>query len=341
MRRTAAAFVTALVFALPATTPSPASAHERLLYVASADSGPVTAYDVSSSGVVSPERRVPNPNNPNTFWDPWTVAFDRAGNLYVQTFLSDATSFVFRPEGQRPSRIFMVSGPDNSGIVVDSSGYEYVIGGEGSPVIYVAAPGASGKPSSLYSVPALRTIYTGNTNFNPWASVLTLGPANEIVAALSVQNGNAIAVYAGGPKGKSTPLRVIEGPHTGLVTCGNFNCGVSIAYSALTGRIYAAVSGPGGVHLSEFAAGASGDATPLATIQGPHTGFTGMVAPGLAVDPITGDIYVMVKKAQFFAPGRVEVFAAKSSGDARPIREFTDSSTRFTNAQGLALSPTG
>ena len=312
-----------------------------MLYVGNAGGRPVAAYDPASSGPVAPLRLLPNPKAPNSYWDPWTLTVDQAGNLYVQSFLRDATTFVFGPGSSEPERIFMVAGPDNSGIAVDAAGDEYVIGGEGPPVVSVAAPGANGKPSDLYSVRAVRSIYTGLTNFDPWPSVLSLGPGDEILAALITDHdANVIKAYEGGPKGSSAPVRIIGGQATGLGHCSALpGCGMSITYSRTTSLVYAAVSDHTGLHVSEFAAQASGDVAPLHTIEGPLTGFTGKIATGLAVDPATGDLYVMVEGAQFAARGVVEVFAAGASGDAAPLRTFTDSSNHFYDAQGIALGP--
>jgi DNA-binding beta-propeller fold protein YncE len=114
---------------------------------------------------------------------------------------------------------------------------------------------------------------------------------------------------------------------------------MSITYSSTTDLIYAAVSDSTGVHVSEFAARAGGDVAPLRTIEGSATGFTGKIASGLAVDPVTGDLYVMVEGPRFAAAGAVEVFAPGASGNAAPLRTFTDSSNHFSLAQGLAFGP--
>src|SRR5262245_8581421 len=57
----------------PTSTPTPTptgTSPAALIYVANADSGPVTAYAPGSSGAVAPVRTVSNPQNPNTVWDP-------------------------------------------------------------------------------------------------------------------------------------------------------------------------------------------------------------------------------------------------------------------------------
>jgi hypothetical protein len=63
----------------------------------------------------------------------------------VQSFLSDATTFVFAPGATSPTRMFTGLGPDVATVAVDPSGYEYVIGGEGPPAIAVEPRRANGK----------------------------------------------------------------------------------------------------------------------------------------------------------------------------------------------------
>jgi hypothetical protein len=85
-------------------------------------------------------------------------------------------------------------------------------------------------------------------------------------------------------------------------------------------------------------ADANGDARPLRTISGNRTGLTGNVITGIAVGPVTGDIYVMVKAAQFSGPGAVEVFGRFSNGNVPALRSFTDSSSKFQDAEGIAVA---
>jgi hypothetical protein len=331
-----AACVVALPVQAAASRSRTSTATTRLLYVAN-DAGPVTAYALTSSGRVSPARSIPAFDDANSYWDPWGVAFDGQGNLYVQSFLSDATTFVFKPGGIRPARIFQLFGPDVASVAVDAKGYEYTIGGEGPPLISVAAPGANGKPASLYQVPTLRSIYTDGYAQNEWPSSMVIDSSGEIVAAIGRGNGNAIEVFAGGPKGSAVPRRVISGSSTGLGSCAG---GASCSFDAITwakGLDYVAVTAPAGVRLEVFAGSSHGNVRPLRMVSGSRTGFAGRIGTGIAVDPATGLIYVLIKKAQFFSSGIVEVFAATASGNVAPIRTFTDSHTNFAEGQGLAI----
>jgi hypothetical protein len=322
------------------TSTTTTSGGPEVLYVANADSGPVNGYRASSSGAVAPIREASNPQDPNTVWDPWGVAIDRAGNIYVQTFLSDATTFVFGANplaGVAPSRIFRVYGPDSRAIAVDNEGYEYVASGEAGSLIAVAPPGAAGTAGGLYSVEPVRTFATGEGTFNPWPDILATSGRNLLVATAN-SSGNAIESYEGGAGGRSTPVGVLGGGATALGACATTCDHVSIASSASTSDIYAAVSGGGEeAHISVFAPNASGNVAPLRTIEGSATGLDGKVITGIAVSRATGAIYVMVKAAEFEAAGQIEVFGAGAGGNAAPAQTFTDAHSAFADAMGIAL----
>jgi hypothetical protein len=323
------------VLPVDATATSPSTQHQ-LLYVANADNGPVTAYELGSSGAVDPVRRVGDPDTPNTFWDPWGVTFDKAGALYVQTFLSYATTFVFAKGMSRPSRDFVGISPDVASVAVDSSGYEYTVGGEGPPEIDVLPPGASGKPSESYHVTPLRHIETDASDYNTWPSVLAVDPADEVLASISRTGGDAIEVYQGGPSGGPEPLRVISGSATGLGACASPTSCDHVAITTAGQMIYALVTTSVGVHVSVFPLSASGDVKPLRTIKGSNTGFAGRVGTGIAVGS-DGVIYVLIKTAQFEGKGEVEVFAAHAGGNVAPERTFTDASSELADGEGIAL----
>ena len=330
-----------LVIAAPApalSRPAGSAAPAELVYVANADSGPVTAYAANGTGNVTPARTVDNPNTAGTIWIPWGVTFDATGHLYVQTFLSNATTFVFPPGahgGTPPSRIFEVQAPDNSSIAVDAHGFEYVLGGESGSVLAVAPPGASGVPGNSYFVPPVRTIGLDGS-FGPWPDLLSVDSKNEVLAAVGRFQRNAIEVFAGGAGGGASPVRVISGPHTGLDSCGP-GCKVSITFSPFTGRIYAAVSSGATTHISVFAGNASGDTRPVRTIEGPATGLAGMFITGIADSQVNGTIYAMVKTSQF-GTGRITAYGRLADGNVAPLRSFTDGGSGFADAAGIAIT---
>lgn len=319
---------------------SAAAIQGELIYVANANSGPVTVYPARSRGAVAPVRRVAAPPDPNAFWDPWGVTFDAAGHLFVQTFLSDATSVVFRRGAHgiaTPLRKFMGIGPDNRSIAVDSKGFEYVAGGDQPTVIVVEPPGASGKPGNLYQVPPVRTIQLDEP-WTPWPSDLAVNTSNQVLAVTVRPRGNAVEIFAGGAHGRNTPVRVITGPHTGLGSCGPV-CSLAIAFSRLTGRIYVAVSAGIRTHISVFAGNARGDARPLRTIEGPATGLAGEAVTGLTISQCHGTLYAMVHTSSSgFGAARIDAYARSARGNVRPLRSFTDRHSHFQDAQGLAIT---
>ena len=317
-------------------------APRELIYVANADSGPVTAYPAGSRGAVTPVRTVSAPKDPNASWQPWGVTFDSAGHLYVQTFLSDATTFVFRPGAHgiaAPMRDFTGTGTDNRSIAVDARGYEYVAGGEQSTTVVVEPPSAGGSPRNLYYVPPVRTIQL-DEGWNPWPSDLAIGRNNELLATVARPHGNGIEVYAGGAHGSGKPLRVISGPATGLGSCSASACDqVVIAFSPLTGEIYAGVTAGTQTRISVFAGNAAGDAKPLRTIEGPATGLAGTSITGITSSQCDGTIYAMVhSSASGFGPGHIDAYGRAARDNSRPVRTFTDSGSSFKNAQGLTIT---
>jgi hypothetical protein len=304
--------------------PSPSSGQE-LVYVASI-SGPVVAYRAGSAGSALPVRSLPDPGDPATYWGPWGVAFDAAGNVYVQSYLANATTFVYPPGATVPRRIFRVTGPDSRAVAVDAGGYAYVASGQGGTAISVAAPGATGTPDDLYTVAELRQIPTDETPFHPWPSILTTDASGHVIAAVVRSVGNAIEVFAGGPSGSGAPVRVIAGPHTGLGSCAVTCDQVAVTYSPLTGRLYVAVSQGEQTHINVYAGTASGDAGPIRVISGPATGLAGQVVTGIAVSQ--GE------------QTHINVYAGTASGDAGPIRVISGPATGLAGqvVTGIAVS---
>ena len=331
--------VIALAMTCMAWVPVGAQGQDEMVYVANADSGPVTAYAALSSGAALPSATLSNPNLNDTVWDPWGVTVDGTGSIYVQTFLSNATSFVF-PAGADadtpPSRVFRAAGPDTRAIAVDADGYAYIATGEHSAEIFVLPPGAAGQPGNLYSVSPVRSIQTDEALWYPWADILTTDSDGNVLAAVVRTDGNAIEIFAGGASGPGTPNRVITGSHTGLGSAPNDH--LAIVFSPFTGRIYAAVSAGAQTHISVFAGDAAGDARPIRTIVGSQTGLEGKVITGIADSQITGDIYAMVKDAQFGGAGQINVYGRLDNGDVSPRRSFTDPASQFAAAAGIAIA---
>ena len=206
----------------------------------------------------------------------------------------------------------------------------------------VAAPGANGKPTGSYAVPAVRTIDLGGS-FGPWPSLLSVDAKNELLVSVPAAHGFAIEVFAAGAHGGSKPVRVISGPHTGLGNCATV-CQVSVTFSPFTRRIYAAVSAGATTHISVFAGNARGNARTLRTIAGPATGLAGTSITGIISSQCDGTIYAMVHNdptGSGFGSGRIVAFGRTARGNARPLRVFTDRHSHFYDAQGLTITKCG
>jgi len=96
---------------------------------------------------------------------------------------------------------------------------------------------------------------------------------DEIVAPNAL--ADAILVFRAGGTGAERPLRVIQGPHTHMVTPHAVSLDLrnrEILVASLTGR-----------RINVFRGDANGDATPIRVIEGPKTELGHVV--GLAVDP--------------------------------------------------------
>jgi hypothetical protein len=313
-----------------------ASMQPQLVYVTSTDES-VAGYDPQSNGYGVPSRSFADSHLPHTTWNPWGVTFDAAGYLYVQSFRSRATTFVYAPGANTPARIFTANGPDTRAVAVDRAGYEYIATGPHAAEIDVVAPKANGRPGNNYHVPPIRAMHTDEAPGHPWPSILATDANDEVIAAIVRPNANALEVFEGGPTGARGPIRVVSGSKTHLGKCGSICDNVTVAFSGHDGQIYVGVTQRATAHISAFAASATGNVAPLRTIQGPHTYLSGQILTGLTVDPRTGEIYIMMKERQTHH-GWVQVYAAGANGDAAPLRAFTDVAG-FYDAEGIAISP--
>ena len=106
--------------------------------------------------------------------------------------------------------------------------------------------------------------------------------------------------------------------------------------------------GPGTVNILEYAAGASGTATPIRTITGPATGLqvlTNNLVYSLDLDS-AGNLYVVANVATGSGPGNliyqgISVYAPSETGNAAPTRVILGNATTLGNISQIAVDPTG
>src|SRR5260370_6003375 len=83
-----------------------------------------------------------------------------------------------------------------------------------------------------------------------------------------------------------------------------------------------------------YAAGATGNATPIATIAGSNTGLTS--PQGIAVDA-AGRLYV----ANIANPYTITIYASGATGNATPAATIAGSNTGLSQPEGIALDAAG
>jgi Beta-propeller repeat len=154
---------------------------------------------------------------------------------------------------------------------------------------------------------------------------------------------DSITVYPAGANGSVNPVLTIQGEHTLL------DSPTAIAFDS-AGNIYVANAGKGGGgqdSITEYAAGSSGDAVPVASING---GNTKLYSPsGITVDS-GGNIYVANPGSILYAANKspivqavdtITVYARGSTGNTAPVRAISGALTRLEWLSGIAVDSSG
>jgi sugar lactone lactonase YvrE len=325
--------------------------------------GSITVYPPGSSGDVVPAATITS--NLTGLNNASGLALDSVGNIYVANG-SDVTgedgSIAIYPTGSYAAGppIATIAGEntrlDNPfGIALDPKGDILALNSDKTITVYPAG--------SVGDVTPRARIDVGSDGHNRPTGIAVDRRHNLYVANYPgakcrrrcFQTGTAnVAVYPASSDGVATPDALISGFHTGL------NTPSAIAVDR-SGNIYVADDGgrvkctscgcfpKGPASVFVYAAGSSGDATPIATIRGSNTGFGWPY--GITLDP-SGNIYVLNgPKFDFVAGGRgfcvgtgvingapILIFAAGSHGDVAPIG-FIGAPELFPS--GIAIGPAG
>ncbi|MBV8720651.1 MAG: hypothetical protein JO277_00790 [Candidatus Eremiobacteraeota bacterium] len=273
---------------------------DQVVYIANPGNGTVTAFAPWSA---SPVLTIPSAAGaPN----PYTIALDSAGNLYVENFqLSSGAVVVFPPGSTTPSRVITGLTAPAFGLAVDSSGdvfvteyltqdvKEFTPSGGSTPSRILSkstSPSGINKPAGL-AVDAAGNLYVANGGGTIGVSVYAPGtsttpaatfnagmnlPAQlafDAVGDLYVSNngGNSVTEYAP-PLGASS---TIAHTFTSANTSTPFSIAVDGSYNVWVGQA-------SGGHVVEFAANQS----VLRTISG-----YGAAIYAIATDP-SGNAFV-------------------------------------------------
>jgi hypothetical protein len=185
------------------------------------------------------------------------------------------------------------------------------------------ASGANGNETPV------ATIAGGNTMLNT-----PTGLAQNSAGDLFVASSRFLLEFAPGANGNVAPIASIFGSHTGL--------GLDLGGVALdsAGDVFVVNVGstPDNGSVTEYAKGANGDATPIATIAGAHTGFNR--PSGIVVDP-SGNLFVTNRGNGTDRPGSVTEFAKGANGDATPIATIAGHNTGLRQPKDLAMDSSG
>jgi len=227
-----------------------------------------------------------------------------------------------------------------SGIFLDASRREiYAVNNDIEDTIVVMSYDMAGnaEPTRVISVP-----------HQSWG--LAFSPASGQMA-VSVEVSSAIVFYSREAKGVEAPLRVVRGPHTGLADPHGIAWDDDFAEIAVAnhGNFRGLVKNTGGgcapasgedataedgqfqpPSITVFSAGASGDASPLRTIQGSRTKLDWPM--GLGYDP-AHDAFVVANNGD----DSVLFFDRKAAGDVTPVRIIRGDHTGINRPIGLAV----
>jgi DNA-binding beta-propeller fold protein YncE len=158
-----------------------------------------------------------------------------------------------------------------------------------------------------------RLITGQNTLLGRTIHGLAYDPArDEIVAPNAL--ADAVLVFRAGASGAEHPLRVIQGPHTHLVTPHAVSLDLQnreILVASLTGR-----------RINVFRGDAEGDATPIRVIEGPKTELGHVV--GLAADPERNLLAVANTH-------EILIFNRNDNGDVAPRARIAGPKTGITD----------
>jgi len=298
------------------------------LYVSDDGGNAIDVYAAGSSGNVTPLYALQG--SATLLYFPGQIALDSTGCLYVHNRYpdpSDKTTFdaavlIYAPGAKNNAapvatigyhRAFTMSGKTltlhDDGLALDAVGnVDAQAEWDGNAAVAIFSAGSNDPSAS----PA-RDFATTNSYVNSDFPSMAVDTAGYIYLA----QGNEILAFSPIASGvNAVPDHVITVP-AGLGALDGI-------FIDAAGRIYAVAHGTG---ISDdavlvFAAGASGSATPIQEIKGPHAfpqNFPGENGdPGDVTVDSAGNIYVAVEDGGH----RVSVFASGSTGDVAPTREL-------------------
>ncbi len=264
-------------------------------------STPVRRITGSLTGLASPEQ----------------IATDRSGNLYVANSAGTITVYAPTATGDvAPLRKIAGAatglGGGVFGIAVDAAGHVYASNHYRNSITEYA-PGANGNVAPIATLAGTAT-----------GVQLPTGIALDPAGHLWVDNAAGISEYPAGANGSVAPIAAISGPQVSSSSV--------IAFDG-AGNLFVNETRPGPTStfeytVEEFAAGATGNPAPIATLHGADTALNG--PSGLAFLPGSTEQLLV---SNVFGAGSVTQYGVPADGDMPP------SATPVAN--GTVSYPTG
>jgi 6-phosphogluconolactonase (cycloisomerase 2 family) len=289
------------------------------LYVANQGGNNILAYAPDAHGNAGPTAKLSGGRT--NLSGPWGVAIGAGGKLYVAN--ANSGSITVYPAGASGdvAPIATIAGPSTglampTAVAVDTvAGRLYVADGAyGSITVYPA--GANGNVAPLDSI-------GGPTTGLNMPVAIALDGAGHVYVANAY--GNNVTAYATDATGDVAPTATIAGDETGV------SFPVGLTFDA-TGRLWVSNYSGGSLgtgSVTTYAAGANGDAAPVATLAG---GTTGLNYPwGIALDA-AGQLHVANAGGN-----SITVYAAGATGDVAPILTIIGGSTGLNGPFGITF----
>ena len=325
-----------------------------------ANENSIGVFSAGANGNVAPSVTIESPTQVSS---PSSVAIDSTGKVYVangggQENAPDGSNRItIYPPGSyaNVAEIATISADgfedtpgdglnDKPGltfaeaIAVDTHGKIYVAdtGGRGAGDISngriaIFSAGSKGNVAPIATIVGTKTI--DNTGLNDPVG-LAINSGGDIYVLNSnggSDNSGSITVYPSDANGNVAPKAIIANEAKDKRTQFHQPAGMALDSA---GDIY--VTNNSNDTVTIYAAGKFGDVAPKATISGPDTGLN--QPHGIGIDS-EGKIYVSNDGSDNKGADTVTVYAAGSSGDAKPIAIVSGSLTGLGKPGGLAVGP--